>query len=237
MDDLSAKTALDFRVCQRGRAQTEKNRGLPFWWHVFGPRGYGGWGLQGLAWLIEARGLANRSEGLGWLGLLMKVRDRWTGLAQGPSIKVTGLGTWSGPGLVDESEWFGGWADLSCKASLDLTSPGTSRTVAAAQGSLGILFVFLLAGGLRPPRYPRGAGTPPVILGAPPPDPVLLMAAARRPNLIGGGCDSSRLALSGRSWPAEAATAADLKGGVRGGGRSPSRKKVQTFFGCSNLGE
>ena len=32
-------------------------------------------GLQGLFWLIEARGLANRSEELGWPGLVKKVRD------------------------------------------------------------------------------------------------------------------------------------------------------------------
>ena len=32
-------------------------------------------GLRGLFWLIEARGLANRSEGLGWPGPVDKVRD------------------------------------------------------------------------------------------------------------------------------------------------------------------
>ena len=32
-------------------------------------------GLWGLLWLIEARGLANRSEGLGWPGPVYKMRD------------------------------------------------------------------------------------------------------------------------------------------------------------------
>ena len=50
-------------------------------------------GLRGLLWLIEARGLANRSEGLGWPGPIDKSEGfGWTGLAQGPSIKVRDLG-------------------------------------------------------------------------------------------------------------------------------------------------
>ena len=49
-------------------------------------------GLRGLFWLIEARGLANRSEGLGWPGPVDKSEGfRWAGLAQGPSIKVRAL--------------------------------------------------------------------------------------------------------------------------------------------------
>ena len=40
-----------------------------------------------------------------------------------------------------------------------------------------------------------------------------------------GGRDSGRLGLSARTWLAEAATAADLKGGS-GGAKPPPRKKV-----------
>ena len=66
-------------------------------------------GLRRLAWLIEARGLANRSEGLGWPGPVDKSEGfRWAGLAQGPSIKVRGLGGRAGPGPVDKSEGLGG---------------------------------------------------------------------------------------------------------------------------------
>ena len=40
-------------------------------------------GLRGLAWLIEARGLANRSEGFGGPGPVDKSEGlRWAGLAQ-----------------------------------------------------------------------------------------------------------------------------------------------------------
>ena len=54
-------------------------------------------GLRRQAWLIEARGLANRSEGLGWPSTVDKSEGfGWTGLAQGPSIKVRGLGV-AGP--------------------------------------------------------------------------------------------------------------------------------------------
>ena len=50
-------------------------------------------GLRGLLWLIEARGLANRSEGLGW---------------PGPVDKSEGF-RWAGPALaVDKREGFGG---------------------------------------------------------------------------------------------------------------------------------
>ena len=64
-------------------------------------------GLRGLAWLIEARGQANGSEGLGWPGPVDKSEGfRWAGLAQGPSIKVRNLGGRAGPGPVDKSEGF-----------------------------------------------------------------------------------------------------------------------------------
>ena len=82
-------------------------------------------GLRGLFWLIEARGLANRSEGLGWPGPVDKSEGfRWAGLAQGPSIKVRGWGAglaqglsikvrgwevWAGPGPVDERVGGPGW--------------------------------------------------------------------------------------------------------------------------------
>ena len=50
-------------------------------------------GLRRLAWLIEARGLANRSEGLGWPGPVDKSEGfRWAGLARALSIKVMGWG-------------------------------------------------------------------------------------------------------------------------------------------------
>ena len=50
-------------------------------------------GLRGLAWLIEARGLANRSEGFGGPGPVDKSEGfGWAGRAQGPSIKVRALG-------------------------------------------------------------------------------------------------------------------------------------------------
>ena len=56
-------------------------------------------GLRGLIWLIEARGLANRSEGLGWPGPVDKSEGfRWAGRAQGPSIKVRDLGGRAGLG-------------------------------------------------------------------------------------------------------------------------------------------
>ena len=58
----------------------------------------------------------------------------------------------------------------------------------------------------------------------------------KRSNLACGGCDSSRLGLGVRTWPAEAATAADLKGGS-GGAKPPQEKKFKLVFGCLNLGE
>ena len=61
-------------------------------------------GLRGLAWLIEARGLANRSEGFGGPGPVDKSEGfGWSGRAQGPSIKVRDLGA----GPVDKSEGLG----------------------------------------------------------------------------------------------------------------------------------
>ena len=70
-------------------------------------------GLLGLIWLIEARGLANRSEGLSWPDPV----DQREGcglarLAEGPSIKVKGFGGQAGPGPVDKSEEFG-WLGLA----------------------------------------------------------------------------------------------------------------------------
>ena len=68
-------------------------------------------GSRRQAWLIEARGLANRSEGSGWLGPVGKSeRFEWAGLAQGPLIKVRGLGGRAGPGPVDKSEVLRGQA-------------------------------------------------------------------------------------------------------------------------------
>ena len=52
-----------------------------------------------------------------------------------------------------------------------------------------------------------------------------------------GGRDSGRLGLSVRTWLAEAATAADLKGGVWMGFPPPRKKKFKLVFGCLNLGE
>ena len=50
-------------------------------------------GLRRLAWLIEVRGLANRSEGFGGPGPVDKSEGfGWAGLSQGPSIKVRDLG-------------------------------------------------------------------------------------------------------------------------------------------------
>ena len=67
-------------------------------------------GIRRRAWLIEARGLANRSEGLGWPGPVDRSEAfGWAGQAQGPSIKVRGFGGRAGPGPVDKSEGLGGW--------------------------------------------------------------------------------------------------------------------------------
>ena len=43
-------------------------------------------------------------------------------------------------------------------------------------------------------------------------------------SLVSGGCDSSRLSLSVPIWPADAATAAGLKG--ESGGAEPSQEKT-----------
>ena len=54
--------------------------------------------LRGPARLIEARGLANRSEGLGWPGPVDKSEGfRWAGRAQGLPIKVRALGGGAAP--------------------------------------------------------------------------------------------------------------------------------------------
>ena len=66
-------------------------------------------GLRRLAWLIEVRGLANRSEGFGGPGPFDKSEGfGWARRAQGPSIKVRDLGGLAGPGPVDKSKKFGG---------------------------------------------------------------------------------------------------------------------------------
>ena len=55
-------------------------------------------GLRSLAWLIEARGLANGSEGSGQPGPIDRSEGfRWAGLVQGPLIKVRALGGRAGP--------------------------------------------------------------------------------------------------------------------------------------------
>ena len=54
---------------------------------------------------------------------------------------------------------------------------------------------------------------------------VITAAITATTTAVPGGCDSSRLVLSVPNWLAEAATAADLKGGS-GGGESPLRKKA-----------
>ena len=65
-------------------------------------------GLRLLAWLIEVRGLANRSEGFGGPGPVDKSEGfRWAGPAQGPLIKVRELGGWAGRGPVNKSEGLG----------------------------------------------------------------------------------------------------------------------------------
>ena len=59
-------------------------------------------GQRRLAWLIEVRGLANRSEGLGRPGPVDKSEGfGWAGLAHGLSIKVRG---WGGPGRPRPSQ-------------------------------------------------------------------------------------------------------------------------------------
>ena len=86
------------------------------------------WDWRGLAWLIEVRGPANRSEGLanrsegleGRAGpgpvdksegfLSIKVRDWGAGLAQALSIKVRAWGAGPAQGPVDKSEGLGGRA-------------------------------------------------------------------------------------------------------------------------------
>ena len=68
-------------------------------------------GLRGLFCLIEARGLANRSEGLGWPGPVDKSEGFGRGgLAQGPSIKVRGWGAGLAQGLsIKVRGWGPGW--------------------------------------------------------------------------------------------------------------------------------
>ena len=47
------------------KPEKNSNKGWPFWWHARVTRAGVTVGLRRLAWLIEVRGLANRSEGLG----------------------------------------------------------------------------------------------------------------------------------------------------------------------------
>ena len=64
--------------------------------------------LRGPARLIEARGLTNRREGLGWPGPVDKSEGfRWAGRAQGPSVKVMALGGPGRPWPLDKSEGLG----------------------------------------------------------------------------------------------------------------------------------
>ena len=69
---------------------------------------------KGLFWLIEARGLANRSEGLCWPGPVDKSEGfRWAGLAQRASIKVRGWGAGLAHGLSIKVK---GWGrGLACR--------------------------------------------------------------------------------------------------------------------------
>ena len=48
-----------------------------------------------------------------------------------------------------------------------------------------------------------------------------------------GGRDSGRLGLSFPTWLVEAATAANMKGGLRGEGEAPPSKKKCKLFGAS----
>ena len=98
----------------------------------------------------------------------------------------------------------------------------------------------LHSGGLRPPQTPCDSG------GSAPRPPVKCERGHGRglttkpaygscdsgwpkqwpvTSLVPGGRDSSRPGLGVPIWPAEAATAADLKGGVWGGGAPPPGKK------------
>ena len=91
--------------------------------------------LRGLLWLIEAMGLANRSEGLGWPGPVdksedldglgwpmqgpsIKVRNLGAGLAQAPSIKVRGWGGQAGPGSANTGKGFWGYGPRASRLTL-----------------------------------------------------------------------------------------------------------------------
>ena len=86
-------------------------------------------GLRRLAWLTDARGLANRSEGLGWPGPVDKCEGfRWARLAQGLSIKVKGfIGGRAGPGPVDESEGLGAGPAQALSIKVRAWGPGRPR--------------------------------------------------------------------------------------------------------------
>ena len=67
-------------------------------------------GLRRWGWLIELRGTANRSEGLGWpVPVDKKEGFRWGGLAQALSITARHLGGRAGQGTATRSEGFLGW--------------------------------------------------------------------------------------------------------------------------------
>ena len=79
-------------------------------------------GVTPSAWPIEVRGLANRSEGLGWPGPVDKSEGfEWAGLTQGPSIKVRGWGAGLAQGLsIKVMGWGPGWPANSGKLWLCL---------------------------------------------------------------------------------------------------------------------
>ena len=76
----------------------ERNRRGLFRWHIVRCA----WGYSGRAYhlflLIEARGLANRSEGLGWPSPVDKSEGfKWARLARGLSTKRRGMADRAGP--------------------------------------------------------------------------------------------------------------------------------------------
>ena len=100
MCQCQADTATRTRLARHGPAR------VPTWPDTV--RHGSAW--RGLAWQIEVRGLANRSEGLAnrseglgsraGLGPVDKSDGfSWAGLAQGPSIKVRGSGSRAALGL------------------------------------------------------------------------------------------------------------------------------------------
>ena len=83
--------------------------------------------LRRQACLIEARGMVNGNDELGWSGPVDTGEGvGWAGLIPGPSIKVMGSGAWAGPGPVDKSERFGrrGWGQPIEVRGFGVTGPG-----------------------------------------------------------------------------------------------------------------